>query len=124
MLQAAAEVGDSQEVGKDGQGGVLAYLKVAAVEERKTFLMIMARILPLKISGEVKQVKDNLSLEEAVAELKAYGLDEALAFYLRRYPIQRGEEDTAWADMIDVSLAKDPPLDVTPEGGTGNDTAK
>ena len=102
--------------------GVLAYLKVAAVEERKTFLMIMARILPLKISGEVKQVKDNLSLEEAVIELKAYGLDEALAYYLKRYPIQLGEEDVEFAKLIDVSLA-DRPLDVTLEDVIKNDTA-
>jgi hypothetical protein len=37
ILRAAEEVGDSQEVGKDGNGGALAYLKVSAIKERKTF---------------------------------------------------------------------------------------
>ena len=35
------------------------------------------------------------------------------AFYLTRYPIGRDEENTEWADMIDV----------TPEDDTGNGTA-
>jgi hypothetical protein len=34
ILRAAEEVGDSQEVGKDGNGGALAYLKVSAIKER------------------------------------------------------------------------------------------
>src|SRR5271167_4238713 len=53
MMQAAHEVGDSEEVGKNGQGSVLAYLKVAAVKERKTFVMLMGRILPMKIDAEL-----------------------------------------------------------------------
>jgi hypothetical protein len=52
-------------------------------------------------------------------------MDEMLAFYLKRYPLERDDENRAWADMIDVSLAKDPPIDVTPpKDDTGNDTAK
>ena len=126
MLQAASEVGDSREEGKDGQGGVLGYLKKAAVREEKTFLMLMGRILPLKISAEVKQIKERMTLEESVAMMKMYGLDELLAFYLKRYPIERDDEDVGaeWATQIDVTLAKDPPIDVTPESDTGNDTAK
>jgi hypothetical protein len=34
--------------------------------------------LPLKISAEVKQLREKMSIEEAVAELKACGLDELL----------------------------------------------
>jgi len=84
---------------------------------------MMARILPLKINAEIKQVKEKISLEEAVAELKECGLDELLAFYLRRYPIEPDEENTGWADMIDLTLAPDPAdlaseIDVTPENGT------
>src|ERR1700730_3740598 len=82
ILRAAEEVGDSQEVGKDGNGGALAYLKVSAIKERKTFQLMMARILPTKIHSEVRQVKEKMSLTEAVAELRACGLDERLAFYL------------------------------------------
>jgi len=103
LLQAAHEVGDSREEGKDGQGGVLGYLKKAAVREEKTFLLMMARILPLKINAEIKQLKEKISLEEAVAELKECGLDPLLALYLQRYPIEPDEENTGWADMIDLT---------------------
>jgi hypothetical protein len=108
---AGRQVGDSKEVGKDGQGGVLGYLKVSAVEERKTFLLLMGRILPLKISAEVKQVEEEMSIEEAVADLKACGQDEMLAFYLKRYPLERDEENRAWADLIDVTILDHPATD-------------
>jgi hypothetical protein len=114
LLQAVSEVGDSREEGVDGQDGLLGYLKKAAVREEKTILLLLGRILPLKISTEVKQVKEMMSIGEAVADLKACGMDEMLAFYLTRYPIGRDEEDTAWADQIDVTLVRDPPIDVTP----------
>ena len=99
ILRAAEEVGDSQEVGKDGNGGALAYFKVSAIKEPKTFRLVMARILSTKIHSEVRQVKEKMSLTEAVAELRACGLDERLAFYLKRYPVERDEEDSAFADL-------------------------
>jgi hypothetical protein len=108
LLQAVSEVGDSKEVGKDGQGGLLAWLKVCAVEERKTTLLLVGRILPLKITTEVKQLKETMTIHEAVADLKALGLDELLAFYLKRYPIGRDEKDASWAEGIDITLARDP----------------
>jgi hypothetical protein len=117
ILRAAEEVGDSQEVGKDGNGGALAYLKVSAIKERKTFQLMMARILSTKIHSEVRQVKENLSLTEAVAELKAYGLDE------KRYPVERDEEDCAFADLTDVTIldqpaTEKPAIDVSPNAST------
>jgi hypothetical protein len=120
VMQAAAEVGDSREEGVDGQGGLLGYLKKAAVREEKTFLMIMARILPLKMTAELKHFKERISIEEAVAELKACGLDEMLAYYLKRYPLEPEEEGAEWAKMIlDVTpvegVAPDPLADVTPK---------
>jgi hypothetical protein len=123
LLQAVSEVGDSQEVGKDGQGGLLGYLKMCGVLERKTTLLLLGRILPLKINTEVKRVKETMSIEEAVADLKVCGLDGLLAFYLSRYPIGRDEENCSWASAIDVSLA-DKPIDVTPpeEDDAENDT--
>jgi hypothetical protein len=33
----------------DGNGGALAFLKVSAITERKTFLTVMARLLPITI---------------------------------------------------------------------------
>ena len=97
---------------------------MCTVLERKTTLLLLGRILPLKISAEVKQIKERMTLEESVAMMKLYGLDELLAFYLKRYPIEPDDEDVGaeWATQIDVTLAKDPPIDVTPESGTGNDT--
>jgi hypothetical protein len=133
MLLAAQELGDTQEVGKDGQGGLLGYLKVCGVLERKTFMLLMGRILPLKISAEVKQVKETMTIEEAVADLKAAGMEPMLALYLKRYPLERDDEDAEWAKMIDVSLAPDPLADTvaleesvtkTPKDDTGNDTAE
>jgi hypothetical protein len=114
-----------REVGKDGGDGLLAYLKVAAVREERMVLALVGRILPMKINTEVKVQKETMSIHEAVADLKACGLDPLLAFYLSRYPIGRDEEDTSWAEGIDVSLARDPldvslapdlpPTDVTPK---------
>jgi hypothetical protein len=115
LLQAVSEVGDSREEGVDGQGGLVGYLKKAAVREERTTLLLLGRILPLKISAEVKEPKNTMTIEEAVADLKACGMEPLLAFYLKRYPLERDDEDHAWADMIDVSLA-DGPLDgLTPE---------
>jgi len=124
LLQAVSEVGDSQEVGKDGQGGLLGYLKMCSVLERKTTMLLLGRILPLKITTEVKQVKEEMSIEEAVADLKACGLDELLAFYLKRYPIEPDEENTGWADMINLTLAPDPAnLALGTENDIESDTA-
>jgi hypothetical protein len=127
IMQAASEVGDSREEGEDGHGGVLGYLKKAAIREEKTFLLMMARILPMKVTSEVKHFKERISIEEAVAELKACGLDEMLAAYLKRYPLEPEEMDEPWAKMIDMSMA--PEIDMTPEtapqmggNGTASDT--
>jgi hypothetical protein len=116
MLLAAQELGDSQQVGKDGQGGLLGYLKVCGILERKTFMLMLARILPLKLSAEVKQMRERMSIEEAVAELKACGLVELLALYFTRYPLEPDERDEPWAKMINLDAALDP---LTPNG---NDT--
>jgi hypothetical protein len=100
--------------------------KKAAIREEKTTLMLVGRILPLKITTEVKQTKETMTIAEAVADLKALGMDEMLAFYLKRYPLERDDIDRAWAEGIDITLAKDPPIDVTPEKerDTEKDTEK
>jgi hypothetical protein len=123
LLQAVSEVGSSRKVGKDGKDGLLAYLKVAAVRQENTTLQLLGRILPLKISTEVKEIKETMTIYEAIADLKACGMDELLAFYLTRYPVGRDEGDPEWAKLIDTSLAKDPPTELTPEDDTGNGTA-
>jgi hypothetical protein len=122
MMLAAQETGDSQEVGKDGEGGLLGYLKVCSVLERKTFMLMMARVLPMKISAEVKQMRERMSIGEAVAELKACGLDELLALYFTRYPLEPDELDEPWAKMINLDAAPDP-LAPKSNGTGGDDTA-
>jgi hypothetical protein len=128
LLQAVSEVGDSREEGVDGQGGLLGYLKKAAVREEKTVLLLVGRILPMKISTEVKEVKQTMTMEEAVADLKACGLDEMLAFYLQRYPLEPDDENAEWAKLIDTTIDTTLPIDVTPEDVTPekapDDTAK
>jgi hypothetical protein len=116
LLQAVSEVGTSRKVGVDGEGGLLGYLKVAAVNQENTTLLLLGRILPLKITQEVKQTKERMTIEEAVADLKALGMEPLLALYLKRYPLERDYENRAWAEGIDVTLAYLPiDIDVTPE---------
>jgi hypothetical protein len=130
LLQAVSEVGTSREVGVDGEGGLLGYLKVAAVREERAVLMLLGRILPLKITTEVKKLKETMTIEEAVADLKALGMDEMLAFYLKRYPLERDDGDPAWAKLIDTTidttLVDGLPINVTsPKGNdTESDTEK
>jgi hypothetical protein len=122
LLTALTEVGDSEKVGEDGAGGLLGYIKKCAILERRVTLMMAARILPQKIVTETKQLKEKMTIHEAVADLKACGLDPLLAFYLQRYPIGRDEKDPSWADGIDQNAAYDLPIDVTPKDDTGSDT--
>jgi hypothetical protein len=129
LLQAVSEVGDSQEVGKDGQGGLLGFLKMCSVLERKTVLLLVGRILPLKITTEVREIREKMTIHEAVADLKACGLDPLLAFYLQKYPIGPDEEDRSWTEgidtTIDTTLVDGTPEAVTPkESDTGNDIEK
>jgi hypothetical protein len=44
LLQAVSEIGDSREEGVDGKGGLVGYLKKAAVREEKTTLLLLGRI--------------------------------------------------------------------------------
>jgi hypothetical protein len=89
--------------------------------------------MPPRIEIKVKQDKETMTIEEAVADLKACGMEPLLALYLKRYPIERDDGDPEWAKMIDVSLAPDPLADVLaseesgtglPKDDTGNNTAK
>jgi hypothetical protein len=105
LLRAAAEVGDSMEAGRDGAGGVLGYLKVSAVEERKAFLALLGRALPLQVQADVRN-KLILTLEEAKAALKVHGLPAELIDQLR--PIEYALEgpDPYGGDDLDLKAAK------------------
>jgi hypothetical protein len=98
-----------------GRDGLLGYLKKDAIREERTVLMLLGRILPQKIATEVRKMKETMTIHEAVADLKACGLEPLLAFYLSRYPIGRDEADPSWADGINPDMAYDLPIDVTPK---------
>jgi hypothetical protein len=92
LLRAADEVGDSTTPGVDGKGGVLAYFKVSAVAERRAFLVMIGRGLPVHVNATVTH-KPAMTLDEAVAELKARGLPAQLIEYFRPVDDELGEDD-------------------------------
>jgi hypothetical protein len=69
--------------------------------ERKTTLLLASRVLP--INTEVRETKETMTIDEAVADLKAAGMEPLLAFYLKRYPIERDEGDPEWAKTIGLA---------------------
>jgi hypothetical protein len=77
LLRAAAEVGDSTQPGRDGKGRVLGYFKVSAILERRTYLALLGRGLPLYLHAQVSH-KPILTREEAIAESKQRGLPEGI----------------------------------------------
>jgi hypothetical protein len=94
-------VGDRTEIGEKGErhgdGGALAYLETCAIAERKTFLTVMARLLPITIKS-APPIKKVLTREEALFELRRRGLDPELINHLRRLPFP--EEEKSRLDEI------------------------
>jgi hypothetical protein len=123
FLQAAEEVGDRTKIGPngelDGNGGALAFLKVSAITERKTFFTVMARLLPITIKT-APPLKKVLTREEALHELRERGLDPRLIDHLRRLPFPE-EDKSAVLDEIypkiveleddEYNLRRLPPVD-------------
>jgi hypothetical protein len=97
----AENVGDRTEIGPNGErhgdGGALAFLETCAITERKTFLTVMARLLPITIKT-APPIKKVLTREEALHELKERGLDPELINHLRRLPFP--EEDVPALDEL------------------------
>jgi len=100
-LMAAENVGDRTTIGPNGErhgdGGALAYLETSAILERKTFLTVMARLLPITIKT-APPIKKVLTREEALHELRKRGLDVWLIDHLRRLPFP--EEDVSALDEL------------------------
>ena len=65
--------------------------------ERKTFLTVMARLLPITIK-QAPPLKKVLTREEALHELRERGLDPELINHLRRLPFP--EEEKSRLDEI------------------------
>ena len=70
----------------------MAYLKVSAVTERRAFLVMIGRSLPVHVNATVTH-KPVMTLDEAVAELKARGLPAQLIEYFRPVDDELGEDD-------------------------------
>jgi hypothetical protein len=98
FLQAADNVGNRTTVGPngelDGKGGALAFLKVCSIKERKTFFTVMARLLPITINS-APPLKEVLTREEALHELRERGLDLRLIDHLRRLPFPEELEQSS-----------------------------
>jgi hypothetical protein len=106
LVRAVTEVGDSIVPGKDGKGGLLGYLKVSAVVERKTVMILLGRALPLQVNATVAH-KTILSREEAIAELKLRGLPDEIIEMLQ--PVEYvldGPDPYGDDDAIDPEPAK------------------
>jgi hypothetical protein len=108
LLRAANEVGDSITPGEDGKGGVLGFLKVSAVRERRAFLALFGRALPVQVQAKVTP-KPMMTLDEVAAELKARGLPPQLIEYLRSVDDELGEDDEPDPYDDPIDLQAEPP---------------
>jgi hypothetical protein len=81
-------------------------LKVSAVLERRAFLALVGRILPLQVQADVSH-KPVLTREEAIAALKLHGLPAELIDQL--WPIEyalEGPDPYGGDDLIDLKSTK------------------
>jgi hypothetical protein len=105
-----------------GEEGCLGYLKWAALYEPRTYLALMARILPYYVNTELPD--DIMTHEETLAELKSRGLPIELIQYLRKAPtrLDDDEEEDPWGLRKKgvTQEMKSAPGDI--ENDTGNDT--
>jgi hypothetical protein len=108
LLRAAAEVGDSITPGEDGKGGVLGFLKVSAVTERRAYLALIGRALPVQVNARVTP-KPTMTLDEVAAELRARGLPPQLIEYLRSVDDELGEDDEPDPYDDPIDLQAEPP---------------
>jgi hypothetical protein len=122
FLQTMEKIGDSQEVGKDGTGGALAYLEVCAIKERKTFMLMWVRFLAIDAKS-VPPLKKVLTREEAIAALKERGLNPELINYPRRLPFPKDEETSSLDDLYaeNVDLDDDECKEAAEVGDAGTD---
>jgi hypothetical protein len=81
------ENGDPIATGVDGMRG---YMRWLGLREPKAYANLLGRILPMTIVAQIDQPKE-LTLDEAIAALKAEGRDDELAFYMRKFPLERDE---------------------------------
>jgi hypothetical protein len=102
-----------------GEEGCLGYLKWAAVFEPRTYLALMARILPYYVNTDIPE--NFLTREETLAELKARGLPIELIQHLRRAParLDDDEEEDPWGTGYDAGGGAAQPRRGRQEGREG-----
>jgi hypothetical protein len=86
----------------------LGYFKVSAVLERRAYLALVGRGLPVHVNAAVTH-KPVMTLDEAVAELKARGLPSQLIDYLRSVDDGLGEDDEPDPYDDPIDLQAEPP---------------
>jgi hypothetical protein len=92
ILQAAADTGFMIK-DKDGNwepthnGGLLGYLRWATIHETKTYLGLIARVLPFNVVQEQPE-EAILTHEQVLAQLEERGLPIDLVGVLREAPVQ------------------------------------
>jgi hypothetical protein len=84
----------AERLGRDGEGkdGTLGYLMWLGQEVPTSFAVLLRAVLPVHINATVTH-KPAMTLDEAVAELKARGLPPQLIDYLRSVDDGLGEDD-------------------------------
>jgi hypothetical protein len=97
---------DGKRVGT-GTDGCDGYLLWCAVNEPKTYMALLARILPYYVSVELP--KEILTRDETIAELKERGLPLELLDHLRRAPevLDDGEDPDPYGMLKDVTPDSD-----------------
>jgi hypothetical protein len=95
----------AERLGSDGKGkdGKLGYLMWLGLEVPTSFAVLLRAVLPVHINATVTH-KPVMTLNEAVAELKARGLPPPLIEYLRQVDDELGEDDEPdpYDDPIDL----------------------
>jgi hypothetical protein len=100
----------AERLGRDGKGkdGTLGYLMRLGLEVPTSFAVLLRAVLPVHINAAVTH-KPVMTLDEAVAELKARGLPSQLIDYLRSVDDGLGEDDEPDPYDDPIDLQAEPP---------------
>jgi hypothetical protein len=106
-----------------GERGTLGYLEWCAMHEPKTFMGLLARVLPYHVFDE-RPEKHILTRQEALEQLQERGLPVDLLNILRRapQPLDPGEDPHLYDKAIDgeVSSVSERPFGTDDTADTGN----
>jgi hypothetical protein len=121
LIAAAFELGQLhtdkwEEAAKEPDAdGMKHFFKVAAVREMKTFLIIVARIMPPHVNTSSTMPK-YLTREQMVERLREAGLPENLIDEMRAIDARTLDpEDLGYDPYDDAEADEEPMVDVTPK---------